>query len=210
MKFAELIEPKLKDKFTFSLGQEIGYGAQGNVFVINDHPERVMKISFMYDIHDETIESKFESVSKIYNYIKDNNPSGLVRIYDFGHLTDGTREVYSYIKDQKKFQKIIIFYSIQEKLQQLSEDEKKVFKTICQLWRSELELKRPLEEVIAEQAVFLDFNQAKVNEFVKHITDCPVDNRDKHRRNVMKDSDGNFKMIDFDLAQLKVQSDDSD
>lgn len=203
MKFAELIEPKLKDKFTFCLGQELGYGAQGNVFAINDHPDRVIKLSFMYDIHDQTIDSKFESVSKVYNYILDTKPSGLVRIYDFGHLTDGTREVFSSIKEQKKFQKIIIYYSIQEKLQQLSEDEKKVFKTICQLWRSELELKRPLEEVIAEQAVFLEFNQIKVNKFVKQVTNSPVDNRDMHRRNIMKDHDGNFKMIDFDLAQLK-------
>ena len=52
----------------------------------------------------------------------------------------------------------------------------------------------------------LDFDEEKVIFFVNNFKKSPIIHNDVHVRNIMKDCDGNFKMIDFDRAELKMEN----
>lgn len=188
----------VQDKLPVQLGCEISYGAQGRVFDILNQPDRVIKVSTLYDVDPVLdIDIVFQNISRIYNFIIDRAPHHLVKIYNFNYATSGARYT------EQGPQKFIIYYSIQEKLYSLSEDEKKIFKTICQAHNNELELSRSLDDIFQELKCWYVFDYDKVKQFVSNYPHLPINNRDFHRRNILKDIHNNYKIIDFDLAIFK-------
>lgn len=186
---------KLKN---ISVGKLLDRGAQGKVFEIINQPDRIIKLSILYDVDpNQNLNNVFNRIERVYNFVIKHRPSNVVSIHDFGRLIEGKREtVYGP-------QRYIVYYSIQEKLLPLAEEEKKVFKTICQSVNNELNLTRPLEDILNELSCWFEFNKLKINAFMKQLSECKINNNDFHRRNIMKDASGNFKVIDMDLATLK-------
>ena len=183
--------------FPFTIGPEIGYGAQGQVFEIVEDPTRVIKFSILYDVKfGSSLEFIFNKIKTIYNFIKNNPHDNVVRIFEFGELLSSSRVT---VDGDQKF---IVYYSIQEKLQTLSIDEKKVFKTVCDYHNGDLDCERALKQLLLEQAEWLDFDCEKVLSFYDSIHKYPIDNCDFRRRNIMKDT-LSFKLIDFDLSEIK-------
>lgn len=197
MKAYSLVEDICKQKFDFRIGKEIGYGAQGQVFDIEEHPDQVIKIATLYDIDPYSdLDQVFDKLQLVYKFLIDNRFDNVVKVYRFGRLRTDSRPTVSTPQDY------IIYYSIQEKLQPLSDDEKKLFKTICQAINGELELERTIEEIVVELGAWLKFDSEKVIKFYNALGSLPIENNDFHRRNILKDAEGNFKLIDFDLAKL--------
>lgn len=182
-----------KEKFPFSIGDEIGYGAQGQVFNI-EGTNKVIKFSYSFFYQD--IDHDYVDANEVINFIIRERPSYCVGIFETGKLRSGVRVV------QNGTQNYTIYYTIQEKLVNLSDDEKKVFKTICQLLNDELELKRDIGDVLTELSAWFSFDKEKVLNFYNDIVKMPIHHNDLHRRNFMKDALGNYKLIDFDLARL--------
>jgi hypothetical protein len=182
----------------FKVGKEIDFGSQGQIFNLIDYPDKIVKFSILYDRDPHrSIEDCFDTIWDIYQWIINNPQDCLVRIYDFAAMKFATRETVS---DKQKY---IVYYSIQEKLSQLSADEKKVFKTVCDAYNRVLEFDRPITKVVSELSTWFSFDKNKVLNFYNSILDCPIDNYDFEARNILKDNSGNFKLIDFDLADFK-------
>lgn len=186
-----------QDKLGIDLVNEIGNGANGRVYDLPGN--KVIKISVLYDFDLSKIEldKRFATITKIYNSIVASNLACLVKIYEFGHLLSAKRDT-AYGK-----QDFIIYYSIQEKLCELTDDEKKILKTICKWLDNELELSVRPEETINNLSQWLLFDSEKIIDFYNVAKDLPFEHRDIHRRNILKDGFGNFKLIDFDLAKEK-------
>ena len=93
-----------------------------------------------------------------------------------------------------------------EKLFKTTEDERKVFHSILCHNDSGVEKKYTLEQILKmlDGLEFgLDFDKKKVMIFCEKIRASPVCHNDVHVRNIMKDSQGNFKLIDFDRSTLE-------
>jgi thiamine kinase-like enzyme len=93
-----------------------------------------------------------------------------------------------------------------EKLFKISEDERKIFHTILSHEDRNIVKNYPLDKVkkmLTGMSYSLDFDYNKVIFFYQNLRDCPLQHLDLHVRNIMKDIDGNFKMIDFDRMKLE-------
>lgn len=191
------VEGICKEKFDFKIGKEIGWGAQGQVFEIEDQPKRVIKISILYDVDPYLdLDIVFDKIQKVYKYVCSHQASNLGKIYEFGRLRTGSRNTVNGLQDY------IVYYSIQEKMESLSDDEKKVFKTICQALNDELELERTIEDIVKELGAWLKFDSEKIMKFYYSLGDLPFDHNDLRCQNILKDVNGNFRLIDFDLAEF--------
>jgi serine/threonine protein kinase len=106
-------------------------------------------------------------------------------------------------------QRYYIYYYTMEKLQKLSEDEKKVFHSL--LSHEDRNIKKDfspakIKEMLAGLSSALDFDEEKVIFFVNNFKKSPVIHNDVHVRNIMKNINGDFKMIDFDRCELKMEN----
>lgn len=197
MKAYSFVEDICKERFDFKIGKEIGYGAQGQVFEIEECPTRVIKISILYDVDPHLdLDIVFEKIQAVYEYVCSHQENNLGKIYEFGRLRTGSRPTANGPQDY------IVYYSIQEKLASLSDDEKKVFKTICQALNDELELERTVEDIVKELSKWLKFDSEKTIKFYYSLGDLPFEHNDLRRQNILKDVNGNFRLIDFDLAEF--------
>lgn len=193
MKAYSYVADICKEKFSFIIGKEIGYGAQGQVFDI-EGTNKVIKFSYSFFFQD--VDYDYLHASEVINFIIQERPNYCVGIFETGKLRSGVRAV------ENGTQNYTIYYTIQEKLANLSDDEKKVFKTICQLLNDELELKRDIKDILTELSEWFSFDKEKILNFYNDIVGMPILHNDLHRRNFMKDECGNYKLIDFDLARL--------
>jgi hypothetical protein len=93
-----------------------------------------------------------------------------------------------------------------EKLLSLSEDEQKVFHTLLSHEdRNLVKNYSPAERQVILQNLRrgLDFDEGRVSLFVDKLNNSPVQHLDIHTRNIMKDANGNFKMIDLDRLTME-------
>jgi len=180
--------------------QELGYGSDGQVFSLKKDLNKVIKYSIIFSYPGSDIQDKFHNFKKIIEYIILNKPKAYSTVYDFGFLCSSKRKTFD------GFQDYIIHFHIMEKLQKISDDEKKAMftlishedKNIVKNY-SDIEIKKILKGL----KVGLDIDEEKIILFCEQIKSCALNHNDLHPRNIMKDNLGNFKLIDFDKCSFK-------
>ena len=189
-------------KLPFHFDESLGDGADGQVFSLRDPKDRVVKLSILLDYPERNLHKDYEDIMKTVLYLKNNNPISYAKIYDFQYLGEYKRNHQSF----KDGQKYILYYYIMEKLNKISDDEKKVFHTILSHEDKGLVKKYNIVEIkkiLSELSRALDFDAQKVIFFYESLRACKIEHRDIHIRNIMKTNDGSFKMIDFDRCSIR-------
>jgi len=92
-----------------------------------------------------------------------------------------------------------------EKLNKTTDDEKKVFYSL--LSHEDRNVKKNYSLASATDMLRgmqrgLDFDYNKVFRFYRVLKESKFYHMDLHPRNIMKDTDGNFKLIDFDRVMI--------
>lgn len=191
-------------KINFTLGSEIGFGgADGQVFEILNSPNKVIKISVLYDDFNSTLtlEDKYANVSNTLEFLKNKTPLEYACVYEHEYLGKYNRPFY----EKQDGQDYILYYYIMEKLNKISEDEKKVFHSILS-HEDRNAVKNfsflKIKKMLSGLSMGLDFDKEKIILFYESIQTSKIKHLDLHPRNIMKDNSGNFKLIDFDRANV--------
>jgi thiamine kinase-like enzyme len=93
-----------------------------------------------------------------------------------------------------------------EKLNKISEDEKKVFHSIMSHEDQNLHKNFSMSKIknmLQGLSMGLDFDASKIIIFCENLRSTVIHHNDIHPRNIMKDNFGNFKLIDFDRCYFK-------
>jgi serine/threonine protein kinase len=182
----------------YKLGNEIGYGADGQVFDLLDHEDWVIKISVLYD--DLIIDNpKYNQIHNVLSNIAHGHYPMCARIFDHKYIGSGTEKAYI---GKRHY---ILYYYVMEKLGKITEDEKKVFYSL--LSHEDRNVKKNYSlasatDMLRGMQVGLDFDYTKVFRFYRTLQEHKFYHMDLHPRNIMKDSEGNFKLIDFDRVMI--------
>ena len=102
-------------------------------------------------------------------------------------------------------QDFITYYYVMENLSKITEDEKKVFYSLLSHEDRNVKKNYSLSSVIdmlKEMQRGLDFDYNKAFRFYRVLKESKFHHMDLHPRNIMKDTDGNFKLIDFDRVMI--------
>lgn len=182
-------------KLPYEVDDEVGYGVHGQVFGIASDPSKVIKFSTLYET-STAIESEFKKINDAQNFLINQNHPNLAKVFETGLLMKGVR-IFAGLKQQ-----YYIYYLVMERLQKLTQDEAKVIKTVCDFYNKDQLFTKPLPLLIEELTGWFSFNKHNVLEFHRFLTSGPIKHNDVHRRNIMKDAAGNFKLIDFDRIEL--------
>lgn len=182
----------------YNVGNKLGDGADGEVFDIIGAPEQVIKFCVLYE-YSSYVEEVYEKTSQVLHTLMSENTGVYARVYEYGKLG-----VYSRFVWGNQQQRFILYYYVMEKLQKISEDERRVFHTLVshedQNKQKDFTLEKS-KKILAGLARSLDFDAERVTFFCENFRKSSVHHLDIHPRNIMKDSIGNFKLIDFDRTQ---------
>ncbi len=182
----------------YNLGNEIGYGADGQVFDLVDYDDRVIKISVLYD--NLVIENpKYNQIYSVLEDIKRGNYPMCACVYDHKYIGCGTERAYI---GERHY---ILYYYVMEKLYKITEDEKKVFYSL--LSHEDRNVKKNYSLASATDMLRgmqrgLDFDYNKVFRFYRVLKESNFYHMDLHPRNIMKNINDNFKLIDFDRVMI--------
>ena len=191
--------------FSF-IADKIADGADGEVFELKADPNKVIKISILIDLDFNGLrflKNKCEHISNVLTALmQDNAPFAKVFKY---HNIGSFKRLLSPRDNLIIEQDYILYYYTMEKCQKLSEDEKKVFHSIVShedrgLMKNFSPLK--LRQILFGLSRGLDFDVEKVIIFYESLLSSKIIHNDLHPRNIMKDKDGNFKLVDFDRCDL--------
>jgi len=189
----------------FRLGKELGHGLDGQVFKIADtlKPAKVVKLCAIFESEETDLNIDYQQVSQVLDCLLQKNPLAFVRIFSHAKLGEYYRTIYG-----NQQQKYLLHYYVMERLQAISEDEKKVFHTILshedrgiEKTFTITELERTLEGLHSG----LDFSMDKMRRFRLNLHAAPIIHNDLHPRNILKNIEGNYKCIDIDWCELKFQ-----
>jgi len=197
LKLAEKLCP---ERIPFSVGGRLGDGADGEVFDIVGRPDRVVKFGVIYESGSKSLEQEYKSVDRVLGYLISNPAPVYAQVFQHALMGTFTREAW-----KSKCQRYVMYYYVMEKLNKISEDEKKVFHTIMSHEDARKEKKfsdTQFKEILRGLSKGLDFDSKKITFFYQNVKKSPVKHLDIHPRNIMKDASGNFKLIDFDRADL--------
>lgn len=183
----------------YDIGPKLGDGADGEVFEIKSDPSKVIKFSVLYETN-EPIKLVYDQISKTLNYLIENHNDTHARVFEYTYLGQYNRVTYNGL------QEYILYSYTMEKLEKLSEDEKRVFHSL--LSHEDREIKKDfspkiLQEMLTGMQRGLDFDLEKVKFFLNNYKKTKLNHNDLHPRNIMKDVRGNFRLIDFDRATLE-------
>ena len=185
------------NNLNIELGAEIGYGADGQVFDIIGSSNKVIKIGVLYDVaEDKSLNDSFKVIESNYQHIISNPKDHIVKIFDFGMIGQGIRDTVAGPENY------IVYYIIQEKLFAMSEDEKKALKTVCDVINGNVKNTKPVSCILKDLVDWFDFDYNKVNQFFNHVSSSNVKHGDFHRRNILKDSKGFFRLIDLERMSV--------
>ena len=191
------------DKIPVELGIRLGEGADGEVFTITGDSTRVLKLGILYERHDRGFESYYKQIQKALDYLIANQLDAYARVYEHGFLGSFSRKMEHWRSGEQKF---IIYYYTMEKLNKISEDEKRIFHSILSHEDRGIEKNfspEKIREMLEGMSRGLDFDAEKVMLFCDNIKRAPISHLDIHVRNIMKDDAGNFKLIDLDRIELE-------
>lgn len=186
-------------KIPFAPATKLGDGADGDVYEIVGDPHKVIKFCVMYDRYGSDLITEYEDINKVLCYLEKHKPAICARVYEHAFLTDG-------IQINQEYQlKYLLYYYVMEKLQKITEDEKKVFHSI--LSHEDRGIIKNFSEAEAFDMLMgmskgLEFDFTKVFNFYDALKESSIKHRDIHVRNIMKDGSGNFRLIDFDRVEL--------
>jgi len=198
----KLCQQLCPDKIPVVPNTKLGDGADGEVFDVEGQSDMVIKFGVLYDTGDIDIDRSFKYIKRVLGYFQANPASTYARVYSFGFMGKFERD----ITWAKKKQPFILYYYTMEKLYKITEDEQKVFHSI--LSHEDRGIKKnysPLKinEMISGMGTGLDFNSERVTFFCDNFKNTAVSHLDIHVRNIMKDSAGNFKLVDFDRSEMR-------
>lgn len=180
------------DKVSYKPSINIGDGADGEVFEIADDNSKVIKFGINYTAYNQ----QHFPLDKVMNYLINNPSSTNVKVFDYKNLG---------CFDNDFENPVILYYYVMEKLNKISQDERKVFHSIVSHEDSGINKNYSLpkiKEILRGLAVGLDFDAERIIFFCENFRKTGVYHNDIHVRNIMKDDVGNFKLIDFDRARL--------
>jgi serine/threonine protein kinase len=190
---------QLNCQFMPMIGKEIGFGgADGEVFDIQDDNARVIKCAVIYE-YLIPLNKEMERIETVARHLIETQPHEYVRVHTFERVAESSRKTVS--GEQKYF----LYYYIMDKCFKISEDEKKVFHSILSNEDRNLKKNYPLskiETMLKGMSMGLDFDMKKVLSFCKEIQNSKIDNTDINPRNIMKNANGDFKLIDFDRSSM--------
>lgn len=179
----------------------LGDGADGEVLSIQDQPDRVIKLSIIYDTPSRKIK-EYKNIKQVLELVMATQPPAYVRVYEHGYLGTFSRKMVDWHKQHQDF---LMYYYIMEKLSKITEDEKKVFHSIISHEDRGIEKNyttEKIEEMLWGMSRALDFDYRQVMLFCDNLRRANVFHKDVHVRNIMKNADGIFKIIDIDRATL--------
>jgi hypothetical protein len=193
-KLAKQLNPQISDPVL----EELGSGADGDVYSLSNDPNKVIKYSVYYCWDGELLSAIIENRIAAFSAVQQKSDL-FAKIYDFKYLGSGKRKVIS--GDQN----YLLFSCVMEKLTKISEDEKKVFHSILSHEDSNKVKTFSIEKVISMlqgMGYGLDFNQREVLDFYKRVINSSIIYTDLHPRNIMKNKLGQFRLIDFDRIDV--------
>lgn len=200
----KLCKQNCPDLIPVTITDKLGDGADGEVFNFAEDKNKVIKLSVLHEEQHVNIENDYKYIDDTLHYLMNNPSAAYARVYDHKYLTESSRIVFG---NQKR--KYILYYYVMEKLQKISEDENKVLHSILSHEDRGGEKNISIEKIkkmLEGLARGLDFSQEKVIFFVENLRKSPVHHLDIHVRNIMKDSKGYFKLIDFDRSELNLEN----
>lgn len=196
----KLCQQLCPERIPVTVGARLGDGADGEVFDIIGRPDRVIKFCVLYETGSTPLENTFKYISNVLSHLISEPSPIYARVYT--HTLMGQ---YSRIAWGNKQQRYLLYYYIMEKLEKITDDERKVFDSIVSHEdRGKKKNFSPdrIKEMLSGMALGLDFDKKKVTFFCDNFKKSPVAHLDIHPRNIMKDAAGNFKLIDFDRAEM--------
>ena len=162
-------------------GNYLAEGADGKAYENWNDEGKVVKVGFI-----DTMLHSMNSLDKLednFDYVYVNKPKAYVEVYDYGCVDCRTCNVSYYVLMQKleplDGNETYEIPNIVRQVQQLVNSYKKT--KDCPYPRQRLHYK----------------NQAH-QDFAEAIWDSGIIHNDAHHGNIMKDSDGNYKLIDLD------------
>lgn len=202
------------EKIPVQVGNKLGDGADGEVFDIKNEPNKVIKFSVLYEWKNENLSNTttdniklvYQNISGVLDYLISLPAPAHARVYEHKFLLENSRSIVW--GNTSKDQKFILYYYIMEKLYHLSEDEVKVFHSILSHEdRHAIKNYSPeiIKKMLCGMSRGLDFNMERVIFFYEKICETPLIHNDLHPRNIMKNSVGDYKLIDFDRCSLTVK-----
>lgn len=200
MMVLKLFRQVCPDKIPLNIGSVLGDGADGEVFSITNDNGKVIKLCVVFESHDTNPIKEYNRIDSVLNYLENNDVRAYARVYEHQFIGSYSRIIYGNIT-----QNYILYYYVMNKLIHISEDESKVFHTILSHEDSEKEKNfsnNQIKKILEGMQRGLDFDAECVKLFIEHLRSTPIFHFDVHPRNIMKDSSGNFKLIDFDRSKL--------
>lgn len=178
------------------LGPLLGSGNDGECYSIVGDPNKVLKLSIIFDLPQNRMGVRFQRLQQALDYVIKHQPEAYARVYEQVYL--GTSLI-----EEKKF---ILYSYLMEKLLKISEDETKVFHTILShedrgITKNYSSAK--IEKILSGLSRGLDFDAEKIILFCDNIRKVPVAHLDMHNRNIMKNEIGIFKLVDLDKIELE-------
>jgi len=195
------------DKLPVEPDIRLGEGADGEVFSIVGDPNKVLKLGILYERHDRGFENYYQQIARVLEYLIRTQPPAYAHVYEHGYLGNYSRQMPAWKNGTQKF---IIYYYTMEKLQKISEDERKVFHSILSHEDRGIDKDYSSEkigEMLRGMSRALDFDAEKVTLFCDNIERADVKHCDLHPRNIMKNEAGTYKLIDLDRIELEKEND---
>jgi serine/threonine protein kinase len=196
----KLCQQLCPERIPVTVGARLGDGADGEVFEIIGRPDRVIKFCVLYETGSTKLENTYKYTTRVLDHLITDPSPVFAHVYVHTLMGQYTRTVWG-----NKKQRYLLYYYMMEKLQKITEDERRVFDSIVSHEdrgkKKNFSPKR-IKEMLSGMALGLDFDAEKVTFFCESFKKSPVAHLDIHPRNIMKDAAGNFKLIDFDRAEM--------
>lgn len=183
---------------SFVLDQELGVGHDGQAFELKNENNQAIKLGLRY-LNDTR--APLIANEKAIRYIINNPFPHYVNLFSFTNL--GT---YSRPWNNNKYLSFNLYYYTMEKLEKISDDEKKVFHSlVCHedLNKRKDYSSEEIKLIAKDLNKGLDFNYNKVLDFCLNYKHSLITYPDLHIRNIMKDNSNNFKLVDMDHIKFK-------
>ena len=181
----------------------LGEGADGEVLSIIGEPDKVIKLCVLYERPSRPLVKHYSQIRTVLDYMVKFPIDTYVRVYEHGCLGTYSRKSEYLSSGQQSY---ILYYYIMEKLEKISEDERRIFHSILSHEDRGIEKNfssEKIREMLQGMSLGLDFDTEKIMLFYEKIKYAPVSHLDIHVRNIMKDSMNIFKLIDLDRVELE-------